>query len=124
MISELLETHERPEDFSIDVDLIDACSAAEGPGHGVSFGWTGFKIVSDNIDKNLRPSYQRINHQTVSLHYFHSCAVGDRIDISFLSDIAKSHVSLCPSAILQSADDLDAIKKELQVLVSRYFNAP
>lgn len=120
--SEVLETHERPEDFRIDVDPIDDCSVAEGHGHEVSIGWTGLKIVGDNIDKNIQPSYQRVNHQTVSLHYFHSCVVGDQIDLSFLSDIAPSHVSLSPSAVLPSADDLDAMKKEFQVLVSRYFD--
>ena len=39
--------------------------------------WQGFKIVGDNIDKNFRPSYQRMNSQTISLHFFHSFAVLD-----------------------------------------------
>lgn len=91
---EVLETQERPEDFCIDVDPIDDCSIAEGHDREVSFGWTGFKIVGDNIDKNIRPSFQRVNHQTVSLHYFHSCAVSDRINLLSLSDIAPSLVLL------------------------------
>jgi len=39
--------------------------------------WNGFKIVGDNIDKNVRPSFQRAQHQTKSLHYFNSYAVRD-----------------------------------------------
>ena len=31
--------------------------------------WDGFKIVGDNIDKNIRPSFQRCNYQTKSFHY-------------------------------------------------------
>ena len=31
--------------------------------------WTGYKLVKDNIDKNIRPSFQRHDHQTKSYHY-------------------------------------------------------
>ena len=48
--------------------------------------WHGFKLVGDNIDKNVRASYQCIFHTTQSLHYFHSYAVLDSIDFSGLSD--------------------------------------
>ncbi len=43
-----------------------------------------FKIVGDNIDKTIRPREMRSDHQTRSLHYFHSYAVRDRIDISIM----------------------------------------
>ena len=106
------------EDFHIDVDPINClppdCQVIDLPA-----AW-GFKIMGDNIDKNLRQSYQRCDRQTVSLHYFHSCAVGDRIDFSHLSDIAPESVVIDPATILPNNNDLDAIKKELQVLVSRY----
>ena len=49
---------------------------------------TGFKIVGDNIDKIVRPSNQRVDHQTRSYHYFHSFAVLDRIDLSISSNRA------------------------------------
>jgi len=97
--SELLETHERPEDFSIDVDPIDVCSAAEGPGHGVSFGWTGFKIVGDNIDKNLRPSYistLQSSNSVPSLFSFMCCWRPNRPFISVrYCTIACFPLSLC-----------------------------
>ena len=41
-----------------------------------------FKLVGDNIDKNINPQDVRLDSQTVSLHYFHSYAVRDRIDMS------------------------------------------
>ena len=41
----------------------------------------GFIVVDDNIDKNIRPSFQRENHQTQSLHYFHSYTARNRVDI-------------------------------------------
>ncbi len=44
--------------------------------------WPGFKIVGDNIDKNVRPSYQRLDRQTQSLCYFHSYAVRNNLDLS------------------------------------------
>jgi len=80
--------------------------------------WSGFKIIGDNIDKNLRRSFQRCVRQTISLHYFHSCAVGDRIDFSHLSDVAPESDVMDPSTILPNAVDLDAIKREFQVLIS------
>ena len=33
--------------------------------------WSGFKLVGDNIDKNVRHTYQRLGQETMSLHYFH-----------------------------------------------------
>ena len=35
---------------------------------------SGFTVTGDNIDKNFRPSYQRQDRQTKSLHYFHAYA--------------------------------------------------
>ena len=56
----------------------------------VKSSWKGFKIVGDNIDKNFRRSFQRVDFiQTRSFHYFHSYAVLDRIDISGYTDILQ-----------------------------------
>lgn len=38
--------------------------------------------VYDNIDKNFRPSFQRKDWQTKSMHYFHAYAVADRLNLS------------------------------------------
>jgi len=75
--------------------------------------WAGFKIVGDNVDKNLRPSFQRIDYQTVSLHYF-----------QFVIGLIFHHYQmLCPinpDILLPSATDLDLLKQEFEVLVARY----
>eukprot|EP00731_Ephydatia_muelleri_P004086 Em0002g262a len=47
--------------------------------------WSGFRLVGDNIDKNVKPRDMRINSQTSSLHYFHAYAVKDRISFKHLS---------------------------------------
>ena len=111
---------EAEEDFNIDVEPIQTDDEIGEQSREVSHEWNGFKIVGDNIDKNIRPSFQRINHQTVSLHYFHSCAVSDRINLSSLSDVAPSEVLLNPASFLPNAMDLDAVKKEFQVHICRY----
>ena len=55
--------------------------------------WNGFKIVGDNLDKNITPRFMRCTKQTRSLHYFNVYAVKDRIDLSSLSSY-KHHISI------------------------------
>ena len=47
--------------------------------------WSGYKLVGDNIDKTVRPSFERINSHFLSLHYYHTYAVLDRIGVSDLN---------------------------------------
>ena len=45
--------------------------------------YLSYKLVGDNIDKNVRPRFMRIKqHRSQSLHFFHSFAVLDRINTS------------------------------------------
>ena len=37
--------------------------------------WNGFKIVGDNLDKNITPRFMRHAKQTQSLHFFNAYAV-------------------------------------------------
>ena len=76
--------------------------------------------IGDNIDKNIRASFQRLDHQTKSLHYFHSFAVKDRIDFSTLSDVTPHYVKIDPATLLPGPEDLTALLKEFQIIVSRY----
>ena len=108
------------EDFSVDVQPVeDVPLPPEEQSLDLECSWTGFKIVGDNIDKNIRQNYQRCDRQTLSLHYFHSCAIRDRIDLSGLSDVPPSHAIIDPSTILPTVEELGTIKKEFQVLISR-----
>ena len=82
-----------------------------------------FKLVGDNIDKNVRPRYLRSSiHRTESLHYFHSYTVRDRIGFNELPH--KQPSSCLPSkhtlaeSILPSPTD-DALKINITTLVSR-----
>ena len=50
----------------------------------ISFSLPTFKLVIDNLDKNIKPGAGniRINHQTKSLHYTRIYAVKDQIDLT------------------------------------------
>ena len=83
-----------------------------------------FKLVGDNIDKNVRPRYLRSSiHRTESLHYFHSYTVRDRIGFNELPH--KQPSSCLPSkhtlaeSILPSPMDDEALKINIATLVSR-----
>ncbi|XP_065912205.1 uncharacterized protein [Dysidea avara] len=93
-------------------------NTASATGHPIEGSCYGFAIVGDNIDKNVRPSFQREDSKTKSLHYFHSYAVKNRVDISSLSDTPSSNM-ISPDKILPSAMDFQALIKDFQVLVSR-----
>ena len=80
---------------------------------------TGYKIVGDNIDKNIRRTHQRIDRTTRSLHYFHMFAVKDRLDFSYLSDHRPTQVEIDIQVLLPGATDLAAIKKDFEILISR-----
>ena len=81
--------------------------------------WNGFVIVADNIDKNVRASFQRVDHTTTSLHHVNTYAVKDRVDLSGLSDVPQSqHIDV--KSLLPSEDDHAAIRSEFEIFVSRY----
>ena len=61
--------------------------------------WMGFRIIGDNIDKNIKPRYYRSNKQVCSLHYYHSYALKDRIDLSAMSDSQPVHVLLVETLV-------------------------
>jgi len=78
----------------------------------------GFTIVGDNIDKNFRPSYQRQDRQTKSVHYFHSYAAKNRVDISTLSD-ARPAAVLSADVILPNKSDVEKLLNDFEILTSR-----
>ena len=78
----------------------------------------GLVIVEDNINKNFRPSYQRQDRQTKSLHYFHAYAVKNRVDISSLSD-ARPAAVITPENFLPTQSDLNKLLKDFETLTSR-----
>jgi len=46
----------------------------------------GFRLCGDNLDKTIRRRFMRSDKCNISLHYFHSYAVLNRVDFSHLPD--------------------------------------
>lgn len=94
-------------------------------GEGTSSGDTaasqsvnaGYKIVFDNIDKDVKPRHMTSDNQTRSLHYVQSYAVKDRVNYDCLSGERRTKV--CIFDILPTKEDYDILKKNFAVLVSR-----
>ncbi len=108
------------EDFDIgDFDEVALAKEQQCGGYSGS-DWNGFKIVGDNIDKNVRPSFQRPQYQTKSLHHFHSYAVRDRVDFSSLSDVDRSLASVDAQLLLVTDEEWSAFKDSCGILISRY----
>lgn len=79
-----------------------------------------FKLVGDNLDKTIRPRDIRHDHQTRSLHYFHLCAVRDRVDLSKTCDtrpIPEDTITL--TEILPTKQDQECLLQNFAILISR-----
>ena len=77
----------------------------------------GYKLVFDNIDKNVKPRYMRCDAQTKSLHYVQVYGVKDRVDYSSLTSEHKTEMNLY--SILPTSDDYESIKKDFATIISR-----
>ena len=80
-----------------------------------------YKLVGDNLDKNIRPREMRSDHQTRSLHFFHTYAVHDRVNLSGLSNKAQlPNLSLVDlETLLPSTADNEAMLKNFSILIGR-----
>lgn len=81
--------------------------------------WSGFKVIGDNIDKNVRPSFQRLDHRTQSLHYFHSIAVRDRADHSSASISVPTGLPIDRKKFFLSDSDVLSLERDFETLLSR-----
>lgn len=68
---------ESSSDSSIDIDTIFGPESLP-----VTPSAHTYKLVGDNIDKNVRPRHMTSENQ---IHYFHTFAVQDRVDLSSFS---------------------------------------
>ena len=92
--------------------------------HNAGNQFTQYKLVFDNINKNVTPRFQTIESPTVLLNYVNMFAIRDRVKSCELSrvsrrppsDISKENVS---KAILPSVEDDCHLKENFSVLVSR-----
>ena len=83
----------------------------------------GYKLVGDNVDKNVKPSFQRLEMRGQSLHHFHFYGVKDRVPAVFLSDVTPLRCLPESDKLLPSLDDLESVKKDMSILLSRYVPA-
>eukprot|EP00731_Ephydatia_muelleri_P018431 Em0011g471a len=85
--------------------------------------WYGFRVVGDNVDKNVKPRDMRLNSQTTSLHYFHTYAVKDRICFSHLStdpiEIIQDSINF--EMFYPTVGDNTQLVSNLETLVARMF---
>lgn len=78
----------------------------------------GYKIVIDNIDKNVKPRNMRIDAQTKSLHYVQMYCVKDRIDFGKLSDVHPTGEKTL-YGLLPTTEDYEKLKESFAVHVAR-----
>ena len=76
-------------------------------------------MVMDNVDMNVRRSFQRCDRTTTSYHFCHVYGLLNRIDSSSLSDGPPSG-NLSSDMVLPNSSDLKRIMGDFAVLVSRY----
>ena len=86
---------------------------------GCATEWFGYKFVGDNIDKNVKASFQRLDHCNQSFHFFHGYAVRDRVDFSTYSDDKPEFNLPDPSSLLPSNSEMSLVKEELSILIAR-----
>ena len=80
-----------------------------------------YQIIGDNVDLKQKASQQSLDGAGADHHWFHTCAVLDRVDgIDLDVDEPQADITSLPlQMFLPSAVDCDSLKKEFAVLLSR-----
>ena len=80
---------------------------------------TSMKLVGDNLDKEVVPREMRSDHQKQSLHYFHTYAVKDRIDLSEVSDqkVQPDLQSIQLTELLPTGNDEVILRRNFTILI-------
>lgn len=78
-------------------------------------------LVGDNLDKNITPRDMRVDNQVKSIHYFHSYAVQDRIQLSDLyDDLPECNIGSLPvTTFVPSVEDCATLRANYIVLAAR-----
>ena len=79
-----------------------------------------YKMTIDNVDKNVKPSFERHSLKGQSMHYVHGYAVKSRISRFGLSNKPMSDCVPDPNVMLPSSLDITAVKDDCVILVARY----
>ncbi|XP_065900155.1 uncharacterized protein [Dysidea avara] len=75
----------------------------------------GYVLAIDNLDMNVRCSFQRVDRTTQSMHLCHAYAALNRIDTSGLEDGSMSGI-LSPAVVLPNAQDLQRLIDDFKLL--------
>lgn len=80
-----------------------------------------FKVVGDNIDKEVKTRDMRSDHQNKSFHHFHACAVRDRVNMGEFSEsvAAPDPTSVQFDLLFPSKQDENNLHGNMEVLVAR-----
>lgn len=81
--------------------------------------WCGVKLVIDNVDFNITPSFQRVNKVKKSLHYVQTYGVKDRVDLSSLSNEPPRNRKRDANDLMPSPQDIASLKEDFCILLSR-----
>ena len=109
------------DDVDVSTDLDGSASVSESENTDQSMNCPGYVIVIDNIDMNIRRSYQRVDRTTQSYHYCHGYAVRNKVSSTPLADHPPSG-SLSVDKVLPIEMDLQSILDDFKVYISRYVN--
>ena len=87
----------------------------------ITMQWMGFKIVGDNIDKNIKARHETMETTNQSLHFFHAFAVKDRVHLSQCSDVAPLEPDeIKVSELLPTASEVSTLLERFKLLIMRY----
>ena len=78
-------------------------------------------MIGDNIDKHVKPRYQRVDSQSQSLHYFQVYCVKDRVNLSHLPDYCEPvQAETFPfQSLLPTEDDLKQLLHNMAILLAQ-----
>ena len=78
----------------------------------------GYTLTIDNIDMNVRRSFQRLDRTTQSYHFCHVYAALNRMDSAML-EYGHSSGVISLETVLPSIGDVEKVLEDFNVLVSR-----
>lgn len=117
--SEMIYSEDVPMSSDVSPDLSSTPALIHNNSLNISSAtFCGFVFVMDNVDKNVRPNFQRQNQGTRSYHFTHTYALQSRVDISGLSDDAPG-TELSSEKFLPNEEDLKFLKEEFKIFISR-----
>ncbi len=84
----------------------------------------GYKLIGDNIDKGVKTRFMRVeDHSNKSLHYFHACAIKNRVDLREYPDERPQGCEDCPKRralrLLPSAEDDKELRLNIGTIIGR-----